>query len=150
MPVILSEEQLNTRSYSLPSVPSSLFHGSWLSSCWPEIRPCQLSPRPPPAHAEPSWIWPCAHWPAPPGEQLFSVWWRSDTSLYLWIYLCRQWFTHSFFSLSLVGFHLALEFVHQILQPNVVFLVFLGLKTQDEHLLQTGETRKDKYPFSFS
>lgn len=36
-------------------------------------------------------------------------------------------FAHRFFRLPLVGLHLVLQLVHQVLQPAVGFLVFLGL-----------------------
>jgi len=48
------------------------------------------------------------------------------TSLCPWMRWSR--FTHGFLGESLVGFHFDLEFVCQILQSNVVFLVFLRLK----------------------
>lgn len=36
--------------------------------------------------------------------------------------------THSFLSLTLVGLHLVLQLVHQVLQSDVVLLIFLRLK----------------------
>lgn len=63
------------------------------------------------------------------------TYWRSDTSTeppdWFLLLIVMLWFTHGFFGLSLVSFHLVLQLVDQILQPHVVFLVLLSLKTVD-------------------
>ena len=104
-------------------VPSTRSRDSWRASCWSEIQPRRLSLLPPPGRAAPSLIVRYARYTAPPANQAaVSRRRRGSEGRFL------PTDTHSFLSLTLVGLHLVLQLVHQVLQSDVVLLIFLRLK----------------------